>query len=154
MLVTWRKLAENLSFPHTTSFILARFIKRSRWTKEAVFLKYNGTPLNGHPSTVETHDITKVLTVLPFTSILKQHLNSGHPTTPYNGQLSWSQWILNDPIQLTLIDLFSPPSLLKRCAQQPDYTYHTYRKYTGSPWVSHNGQNLVPNGVRYRGVLL
>ena len=54
-------------------------------------LGYSGTPLNGHPSTVDTHDITKVPTVLPFTSILKQPLNSGHPTTPYNKQFSWSQ---------------------------------------------------------------
>ena len=33
----------------------------------------------------------KVLTVLPFTSILNQSLNSGHPTTLYNRQFSWSQ---------------------------------------------------------------
>ena len=35
--------------------------------------------------------ILKVPTVLPFTSILKQPLNSGHPATPYNGQFSQSQ---------------------------------------------------------------
>ena len=35
--------------------------------------------------------IPKVLTILLFTSILKQALNSRHPATPYNGQFSWSQ---------------------------------------------------------------
>ena len=53
---------------------------------------YRGTPLNGHPWQVDTHDIIlKVPTVLPFTSILKQPLNSGHPATRYNRQFSWSQ---------------------------------------------------------------
>ena len=33
----------------------------------------------------------KVLTVLSFTSILTQSLNSGHPATLYNGWLSQSQ---------------------------------------------------------------
>ena len=33
----------------------------------------------------------KVPTALSFTSILKQPLNSGHPATPYNGQISRSQ---------------------------------------------------------------
>ena len=47
---------------------------------------YSGTPLNGHPSTADTHDITlKVSTVIPFTLVLKQPLNHKHPATPYNG---------------------------------------------------------------------
>ena len=50
------------------------------------------------PSTEDTHNImdnSEVSTVLPFTSILEQHLNSGHPA---NGQFSWvPQTILNDP---------------------------------------------------------
>ena len=50
---------------------------------------YSGTLQ--HSSTVDTHNITdnsEVPTVLPFTSILKQPLNIGHPTTSYNGLLS------------------------------------------------------------------
>ena len=52
--------------------------------------------------------ILKVLTVLPCTLILKQPLNSRHPATPYNGQLSWPQLyatILND---LDLADTCRP----------------------------------------------
>ena len=46
-------------------------------------------PLNsGHPQYVRT--ILKVPSVLPFTSILQQPLNSGHPATPYIGQFSRS----------------------------------------------------------------
>ena len=60
---------------------------------------YSGTPLNGHPSTADTHDITdnsEVPTILPFTSVLKQLLNTGYPTTPYNGQLSRFQLYANN----------------------------------------------------------
>ena len=41
---------------------------------------YSGTPLSGHPSSADTHDImdnSERPTVLPFISILKQPLNSG-----------------------------------------------------------------------------
>ena len=44
--------------------------------------------------------ILKVPTVLPFTSIPMQPLNSGHPATLYNGQFSWpnyTQTLLNNP---------------------------------------------------------
>ena len=49
---------------------------------------------NGHLSTADTHGIwaiLKVQSVLTFTSILKQSLNSGHPATLYNGWFSRSQ---------------------------------------------------------------
>ena len=58
-----------------------------------------GTPLNGHPSIADTHDITdnsEVPTVFPFTSILKQPLNSGHPATPYKGQFLRSRLHTNN----------------------------------------------------------
>ena len=64
------------------------------------------TPQQWTPMIQQT--ILKVPTVLPCTLILKQPLNSGHPTTPYNGQLSWSQLyatILND---LDLVDTRGP----------------------------------------------
>ena len=38
---------------------------------------------NGHSLIADIFYIM-TLTVLPFTSILKQFLNSGHPATPYN----------------------------------------------------------------------
>ena len=60
---------------------------------------YSGTPLNGHPSTADTHDITDNSgspDCPPFTSILKQPMNSGHPATLYNGQLSQSQLYANN----------------------------------------------------------
>ena len=47
------------------------------------------TPQQRTPTIWRT--ILKVPTVLPFTSILKQPLNSGHPATPYNGHFSQSQ---------------------------------------------------------------
>ena len=53
-----------------------------------VKLRLMGTPQQWTPM--------KVLTVLSFTSILKQHLNSGHPATPYNSP-NCTQTILNDP---------------------------------------------------------
>ena len=40
--------------------------------------------------------ILKVPTVLPFTSLLKQPLNSGHPATVYNGQFLQSQLHANN----------------------------------------------------------
>ena len=43
--------------------------------------------------------ILKVPTVLPFTPILKQPLNSGHPATPYNRQLSWSQLYVSNTLR-------------------------------------------------------
>ena len=63
-----------------------------------VLVKYSETLFNGHPSTADTHDITilKVQTVLLFTSILQQPLNSGHPATLYNGQFSQSQLFTNN----------------------------------------------------------
>ena len=67
------------------------------WTQvKYAWLYYSGTPLNGHPSTVDTHDIVKVPIVLPFTSILKQPLNSRHPITPYNGQFLCFQLYTNN----------------------------------------------------------
>ena len=44
---------------------------------------YSGTPLNGHPSTVDTHDIMDNSESCDCPSPLK----SRHPTTPYNGQV-------------------------------------------------------------------
>ena len=56
---------------------------------------------NGHPSIADTRDKmdnSENPDWLPLTSMLKQPLNSRHPATLYNGQLSWSQSILNDLI--------------------------------------------------------
>ena len=68
-------------------------------------LRYALTPYTVEPlltDTVDTHDITdnsEVPTVLPFPSTLKQPLNSGHPATPYNGQVSRSQLYANNTLQ-------------------------------------------------------
>ena len=50
---------------------------------------YSGTPLNGHPSTADTHDITDNSKTPDCPSIhfnTQVPRNSGHPTTPYNKQ--------------------------------------------------------------------
>ena len=52
-------------------------------------VEYSWTLLNGHPSTVDTHNIkdnSGSQTVLPFTLVFKQPLNSKHPATRYNRQ--------------------------------------------------------------------
>ena len=49
--------------------------------------EYSGTPLNAHPSTVDTHNIRDNSESLDCPSIhfiLKQPLNSRHPTTLYD----------------------------------------------------------------------
>ena len=54
---------------------------------------YSETPLNGHSSIADTHDVTdnsESPDCLSIHSILKQPLNSGHPATLYNGQVSQS----------------------------------------------------------------
>ena len=73
------------------SFINFSYDKKQPLHRESEKVRYSGTPLNGYPSTADTHNMTKVVTVLPFASILKQPLNSRHPATPYNGQFSRSQ---------------------------------------------------------------
>ena len=45
---------------------------------------YSGTPLNGHPSTADTYDITKNSESPDRFSL--DILNSRHPATLYNGQ--------------------------------------------------------------------
>ena len=56
--------------------------------------EYSGTLLYEHSSSADTHDIMdiqKVPSVLPFTSLYKQPLNSGHPAFLYSRQLSRPQ---------------------------------------------------------------
>ena len=55
------------------------------------------TPQQQTPTIKQT--ILKVLTVIPFTSVLKQPLNSGHPATLYNGHFSRSQLHANNSQQ-------------------------------------------------------
>ena len=60
---------------------------------------YSGTLLNRHPSTADTHDVmdnSESPDCPSFTSILKQHLNSGHPATPYNRHFLRSQLYANN----------------------------------------------------------
>ena len=51
---------------------------------------YSGTPLNRYISTVDT---PRSPTVLPFTSMFNQPLNSRHPTTPYNRRRNLTQGV-------------------------------------------------------------
>ena len=66
-----------------------------------VLMVYSGTPLNRHPSTADTHDITDNSESLDYPSIhfniLKQPLNSGHPATLYNRQFLQSRLYANNP---------------------------------------------------------
>ena len=59
------------------------------------------TPQQWTPTLQRT--VLKVPTVLPFTSIFKQPLNSGHPATPYNEQFSWSHATVRKHYSMTPI---------------------------------------------------
>ena len=57
---------------------------------------YSGTPLNGHPSKADTHDITDN-SESPDCSPIHFDTESGHLATPCNdGQLSRSQLYANN----------------------------------------------------------
>ena len=71
----------------TTTYRITKLITSVVWKgKCTVEPLLTDTPEKRTPMT-----ILKVPTVLPFTSILKQPLKSGHLATAYNGQLSRSQ---------------------------------------------------------------
>ena len=74
----------------------------THWQVKYAWLYYSETPLNGHPSTADTHDTAKVPTVLPFASILNQPLNIRHPIAPYNRQFLWFQLFTNNTYLMTL----------------------------------------------------
>ena len=75
--------------------------------------------LNRHPSTADTHDImdnSESPDCHPFTLVLKQPLNSGHPATPYNGQqihstarfsyyIQWNPSITADTIGTNILSI-------------------------------------------------
>ena len=79
--ICWFYLVLQLSITPLT--ITSGFIKKQR---AAVGPRLTDTPQQWTPMIYQA--IPKVPTVLPFTWMLKQSLNSRHPTTPYNGQFS------------------------------------------------------------------
>ena len=74
--------------------------------------------------------IHSLWTPLNLWKILQQ-LSSPHKGTTFNGQ-ALNRDTLFSSFQKTWINRWvDKPG----CAQQPDYAYQTYQKYTGSPWV-------------------
>ena len=72
-------------------------------------VQYSGIPLNGHPSTADTHNITDNSESPDCPSIhfnTLETLNSGRPATPYSGHLS-TQTILNNPDLVDTLSTFS-----------------------------------------------
>jgi len=84
---------------HVDVYVSTFFIAHpSPNTLPSIFLHtYMYTPPSMvEPRLVDIWTIPKVPTVLMFTSILKQPVISGHPTTPYNRHFSHSQLYTNN----------------------------------------------------------
>ena len=66
------------------------------WQNICHAISYSGTPLNGHPSKVNTHNNYNESPDCPLIHFnTERTLNSGHRATSYNWQLSRSQLYAN-----------------------------------------------------------